>query len=177
MAQRLYSLIEGKAPNGYSYSILTNHKGNDYFGFFLKNNIKITYFGLREEIWAKYGKKVFYKNTKNGHRVSFEETPNFYINENGYFSSHNDIKFNFIVHSSGGLAIREYMRLLMKQKNRSIPVKNIINLSVPQKGASMLASLHKGFTNLIEHSTKNFYENRYNKNIKIETKNDEKFIL
>jgi len=173
MARRLYCLIEGKAPGYYNYDIITNHKGNDYSGFFKKNDLKVTFFGLKEEMWAKYGKKVYYKAKGKEIRVSLTETKNFYTNENWYFESPDNIKFNFVVHSSGGLAIREYIRILLNEK-KSVPVKNIINLSVPQKGASMIFSLHKGFRNLIEYSTSSFFENKQNKSVTIESDGKEK---
>lgn len=166
MAERLYCLIEGKAPKNKSYNLLTKHKGNDYGGFIEKEGKRIFFKGVREEIWIKYGKKVFYTFKNKTYNVSLIETDNFFENKDFYFNTPKEIKFNFVTHSSGGLALREYIRLMLKE-GKEVPVKNIINLSVPQKGASMVFNLHKGFRNLINHSVDSFYKNKDLKSITI----------
>ncbi len=173
MSQRLYCLIEGEAPRFKNYYSLTNHKGNDYKGEFIKNGEKIYFYGLRQEIWSKYGNKVYYNVKNNKKTVSYKKTDFFYENDNFYFNDPDDVKFNFITHSSGGLALREYVRLRLVEK-KSVPVKNIVNLSVPQKGASMLLGMKKGFKNLIKHSADMFFKNENIKSVKIYSSEKEK---
>nr|HPO50141.1 hypothetical protein [Spirochaetota bacterium] len=66
-----------------------------------------------------------------------------------------------------------YVRLRLVEK-KSVPVKNIVNLSVPQKGASMLLGMKKGFKNLIKHSADMFFKNENIKSVKIYSSEKEK---
>jgi len=160
MSDRLFAFIRGRAPKFRSYNALINYKGNDYGGFFEINGEKIYFKGLIEEIWAKYGKKVYYRVKNNRNEVVLEPKKDsaFYLNENYYFEDYKEIKFNVVAHSSGGLAIRKYLGLCEKE-NAVIHINSVINLSVPQKGARMLYDLKGGFYNLIDETIKRFYQN------------------
>ena len=125
----------------------------------MRNGKEIHFNGLIEEIWAKYGKDVYYRQTKSGYFVTVEENGDgCYANDNGYFDMPEQIKFNVIAHSSGGLAIREYIRLMYKE-NRPVPLNSIINLSVPQKGARLVLGLENNFPGLIRTGIESFYNN------------------
>ena len=160
MSDRLFAFIQGQAPKFRSYKSLINHKGNDYGGFVEIDGQKIYYRGLVEEIWAKYGEKVYYVVKNKRAYVVLEQTnaPSFYLNQNYYFQDYKKIKFNVVAHSSGGLAIRKYIGLCEKY-NVPNHINSIINLSIPQKGARMLYDLKGGFYNLIDETINRFYQN------------------
>ena len=163
MSNRLFCLIQGKAPKGKNYKKITNYKGNDYEGNVIFDGKIIKYNGLIEEIWAKYGNKVYYKKDGNKCRITLNSNENnssdFYMNKDSYFNAPDEIKFNIICHSSGGLALRKYIQLCRKESlNHHINV--IINLSVPQKGARMNFSLKKAFPLLLDKTLTKFYNNK-----------------
>ncbi len=161
MADRLFCLMQGRAPKNKNYRYLTHYEGNDYSGYIFKNNKKIMFNGVIEEVWAKYGEKVHYKFNGKNFIIILHPGKNenqFYLNGEGYFKKPEDIKFNFIVHSSGGIALRRYIRMCSDEK---LPgnINTIINLSVPQMGARMLLNLKNGFPALINDTINNFYSN------------------
>jgi hypothetical protein len=161
MSDRFFSLMQGRAPKNKNYNALINYKGNDYSGTVTRDNKTIYFKGIIEETWAKYGKRVYYKFDRNNYRVVLSpdnNTTDFYINDDGYFDKPEDIKFNFIVHSSGGLAIRRYIQMCLDE-NLPVNVNSIINLSVPQRGARMLFALKNGFPAMINDTMNKFYEN------------------
>ena len=109
MADRLYCLINGTAPEYKNYKALTKVKGNDWSGTVLRNGVEIRFTGLMEEIWAKYGKKVHYENHNGIYRIisgnngigSASDSGLSFENPRGYFDNFEDIKFNIVAHSSG----------------------------------------------------------------------------
>lgn len=159
MSDRLFCLIKGRAPGFKNFKRITGHKGNDYEGSLTRAGITLSYKGLIEEVWAKYGKKVYYNKTKKGNTIVLSETEHFYENKNWYFESPDKIKFNIVCHSSGGLAIRKFMQLCRKE-NSEIPVNAIINLSVPQQGARLLYTYKKAFSRLIDESVTSLFNNK-----------------
>ena len=165
MSERLFALIHGRSSNGKLYYDLKNYKGNDYSGYCLRENKKIYFYGLVEELWAKYGKKVFYKKVNNKLRVVLNAGKNkkvfYYENKNGYFDSPDEIKLNVIAHSSGGVALRRYLQICKNEKIND-HINMIINLSVPQKGARMNYQLKKAFPELIKIGIDKFYSNKDN---------------
>lgn len=175
MSDRLFCLMHGYAPNFKSYNNLTNYKGNDFEGTVTRDRITIHYRGIIEEIWAKYGTRVFYKKTNDKNRiVVYRDKMNpekyknlkFYINTNGYFDDPDKIKLNFIVHSSGGIALRRYMQICKKYKIQN-HINIIINLSVPQKGARLVYQLKDAFPELLDDAMNNFWSNKDKKTITI----------
>lgn len=166
MSDRLFAFIQGRSPKFRSYKSLINHKGNDYGGFVEIDGQKIYFKGLVEEIWAKYGEKVYYVVKNRRAKVVLEPKKDsaFYLNKNYYFQDYKEIKFNVVAHSSGGLAIRKYLDLCEDNKAPN-HINSIINLSIPQKGARMLYDLKGGFYNLIDETIKRFYQNIDNSEI------------
>ncbi len=170
MSNRLFALMHGRAPKFKFYKKLTNYKGNDFYGT-LESDVKNIYFkGIIEEIWAKYGKKVYYQKSLNKNIIILnpdkQKNFNFYINKNGYFNNPNEIKLNFIVHSSGGIALRRYIQLCSKE-NIYNHINIIINLSVPHKGARLVYNLKNAFSSLLNDAINNFFINKKNKTITI----------
>lgn len=171
MSDRLFALIQGKAPKFKNYKLITNHFGNDYSGYAIRSGKKIYFFGLLEEIWLKYGKKIYLKKYKDGYKVLLYNTNqkenNFcIINNNYYFNSPEEIKFNVVAHSSGGLAIRKYISICEKEK---LPhgINLIINLSVPQKGARMNYALKNAFPELLKISIESVFNKKQTGKIEI----------
>lgn len=160
MSDRLYLFLTGEAPDCKNAFILSNYKGNDFSGYCIRDKKEIVFKGLIEEVWAKYGKKVFYKKHGNIYRIVShkDKYDGFYTNKNGYYETIDDVKFNFVVHSSGGLAIRKVMSYLAKE-NKSHHIASVINLSVPQNGARMLRDMKEGFAQLITDCINGIYEN------------------
>ncbi|MBP7552916.1 MAG: hypothetical protein KA885_05765, partial [Spirochaetes bacterium] len=134
MSDRLFAFIQGRSPKFRSYKSLINHKGNDYGGFVEIDGQKIYFKGLVEEIWAKYGEKVYYvvKNRRAEVVLEPKKDAAFYLNKDYYFQDYKEIKFNVVAHSSGGLAIRKYLDLCEDNKAPN-HINSIINLSIPQK--------------------------------------------
>lgn len=162
MADRLFCLMMGRAPKGRSFKGLTNHRGGDYRGSVVRDGRIIEFQGLLEELWAKYGRRVSYKEVGRGFRVVLEPGNRagrsaYYENEAGYFGHPDEIKFNILAHSSGGLAIRRFIELC-EREGLSVPVNLIINLSVPQKGARMNYTLKSAFPELIRDTMISFFE-------------------
>ncbi len=173
MSDRLFCFMHGYAPNFKSYKNLTNYKGNDFEGTVTRDGKTIYFKGIIEEIWAKYGIKIFYKKIKDKNRiVLFPEKINpekyknldFYINNNGYFDKPDKIKLNFIVHSSGGIALRRYIQLCKNYKIQN-HINIIINLSVPQKGARLVYQLKGAFPELLNEAMNNFWINKDKKTV------------
>ncbi len=153
MAQRIFCLIHGYAYPGQSWGILTSHRGNDYTGVQVIDNKEIEYRGVIENLWLLYGKKVIISKRFGKYRVVLErkwyDTDTYILdNPDGYFDSYNDIKLNLVVHSSGGLALREYMRMAQNLRIQN-HVNLIVNLSIPQRGATITLNLRNGFNELI----------------------------
>jgi len=162
MADRLYCFIHGEAPDFKDYKRLTNYKGNDYNGIVSIGAKNIAYSGLVEEIWAKYGKKVYYGKVKNGYKIILKpgaDEQNFYMNDKGYFNDPEEIKFNIVAHSCGGVALRQYIKIC-KDKNIDHHINSIINLSVPQKGARLVYALKGAFQELIKDSIDKVYSDK-----------------
>jgi len=162
MADRFYCLIHGNAPKFKNYKRLTDHKGIDYSGSVIIGDKDIAFSGLTEEIWAKYGEKVYYRNVNNGYKIVLnpsDNDQNFYINDNGYFNSPDEIKFNIIAHSCGGVALRQYIKIC-KDENANPHINSIINLSVPQKGARLVYALKSAFQELIKDSVDKVYSDK-----------------
>ncbi len=178
MANRLFCLMQGRAPKSKNYKRLIDYEGNDFEAICIRSGKIITFRGLIEEIWAKYGKKVYFQKNKNKNIIVLnpdkkkKEIKDYYINENGYFNTPEEIKLNFVVHSSGGVALRRYIKMC-KEENLPTNINIIINLSVPQKGARMLHQLKKAFPLLMEDAISNFWKNKDTKSITIKNKNNE----
>jgi hypothetical protein len=169
MALRLFCLLNGRAPKNMDFRTLTNFKGCDLSGTVVRDGREIRFDGLIEELWVKYGKIVHYSGSNGKFNVSYDDKGDlFYINPDGYFDSCKDINFNVVAHSSGGLAIREFMRLQSKE-GLFIPVNSIINLSVPQKGARLVVNLDNNFPKLIRAGIDSFYGNIGSGKIEIKT--------
>lgn len=174
MSDRFFALMFGTAPRFKNYKRLTNYQGNDFAGSCIRDDKEIIFRGILEEVWSKYGKKVYYKITKQGNRVIIDdsqvkENTSFYINNEGYFDSPNDIKFNFIVHSSGGIVVRRYIELC--QNNKLDPhINSIVNLSIPQKGARLVFALKGAFPKLIKEAIDNFWQYKDSKSITVDNK-------
>ncbi len=171
MADRLFCLMQGRAPRFKNYKQLINYKGNDFEGSCTRTNITVYFKGLIEEVWAKYGKKVYYIRKKNRYCVildpdKFKKTSEFYINENSYFDSPEQIKFNFVVHSSGGIALRRYIQMC-EEEGLNSNINTIINLSVPQRGARMMYRLKNGFPALISDTMESFFKKIDSGNVEI----------
>jgi hypothetical protein len=166
MADRFFALMHGYAPKFKSYKNLINYKGNDFDGTINIENKTIHFKGIIEEIWAKYGKRVYYAKKLNKNRIILntdnQNNTNFYINKDGYFNNPSEIKFNLIVHSSGGIALRRYLQICNKEKINN-HINTIINLSVPQKGARLVYELKNAFPLLLNDAMNNFWKNRENK--------------
>lgn len=174
MSDRLFCLMYGRAPKYKNYKRLTNYNGNDYSGICARAG-KIIYFkGVIQELWAKYGKKVNYKTTNNENFITFENTPDFYTNPDGYFDNPDEIKFNLVAHSSGGVSLRRYIQLCEKE-NLFHHINMIINLSVPQKGARMMYKLKTAFPDLIKNALDEFYNNKNTGIVNITLKNGKKY--
>ena len=176
MSDRFFALMHGHAPKYKFYKILINYEGNDFDGTIKINNIQIYFKGIIEEVWAKYGKKVYYKKSLNKNRVVINPVNknNFYINQNGYFNDPSEIKFNFIVHSSGGIALRRFIQMC-KKENLDNHINIIINLSVPQKGARLVYKLNNAFPLLLNDAMNNFWNNKESKTISITDKEGKTF--
>jgi hypothetical protein len=160
MGDRFFCLMQGKAPGLKSWRRLTNYEGNDYEGIINMDGNEIHFRGLIEEIWARYGKTVNFVRTKNGLRVTLESSSDgayagSYSNPDGYFTKPDEIGFNLVVHSSGGIALRRYIQLCEKE-GLNHHVKSIVNLSVPQQGASMKYALKRAFPKLIRQAMNKF---------------------
>ncbi|MCG8572495.1 MAG: hypothetical protein MJB14_20370 [Spirochaetes bacterium] len=163
MGERLFCLLIGRAPKRKSYHKLTKYKGCDFSGTCIRNKQEIYFQGLIAEIWAKYG-KVVHCQKSNNHWLAKpyldQSKSDFtYQNPTGYFDHPDQIKLTMITHSSGGLALRYFIGLCQNE-NISIPVAQIVNLSVPQKGARMNYTLNQAFPRLIEDAINQFYENQ-----------------
>jgi len=167
MTYRFFILIHGRAPFGQNYSLLTSYEGNDFTGSCIREGRVIHFNGLVEEIWSKYGKKVYYLKKNNKFYVDItSSSKNFYINKDGYFDNVKDIRFNVLTHSSGGVALRMYFKIC-KENNVFHYVNSIINLSVPHKGSRMVYALKNAFQELMKDAVNNFYKNIENGFVKV----------
>lgn len=164
MSERFFSFMKGRASRGKILNNIIRYKGNDFSGYLEIENKNIYFNGIVEEVWAKYGSKVYYSKSGKDFRVSFKETLNYYENRNYYFEKHEDIKFNIVCHSSGGLAVRYYIKKCLEE-NTPHHINKIINLSVPQNGARMNYRLKDAFPELIDDAINSIYENKYSKSI------------
>jgi len=166
MADRLFCFMQGRAPKGKNYNKIINHPGNDYSGECIRDGKMINFKGIIEEVWAKYGKRVYYKLENDKYYVVLKKKNcDFYENKEGYYDSPEQIKFNFVVHSSGGIALRRYIELCYEE-DLPVNINLIINLSVPQKGARMLYNISDAFPDLIADTVN-----------KVFSKKDEGFII
>ncbi len=177
MAKRFYCLMKGRAPRCDSYAILTAHKGMDYRKTITIQQRPVEYYGLIENLWLLYGKKVYLKKTGNKYRVLLEPKSTagleFIENQDGYFDNYRDIKVNIVAHSSGGLAIREYIRMVMADDSLH-HINSIINLSIPQRGATITTKIKPGFNKLIDFAIDGVFKNK-DSDIEVITASGRKF--
>jgi hypothetical protein len=168
MADRFFCIMKGYAPKHKNYNALMNYKGIDYKGSCIRDGKTIYFKGLIEETWAKYGKKVHLNKIDNKFHVVLNEnsTGDYYENTDGYFDTPSEIKFNLLVHSSGGIVLRRYLQMCREEKIET-NVNLIVNLSIPQKGARLLYNIKSAFPILINDTVKSFYNNLDNGIVKV----------
>jgi hypothetical protein len=159
MGERLFLLMQGHAPSGKSETILRNYRGNDFEGTCQREGKTIRFKGVAEELWAKYGRKVYIRPEGNAWRTVIhpDQEYRFYTNPEGYFNRPDEIGINFLTHSSGGLALRYYLALC-RREGRDPHIRGMINLAVPQKGARMTLKLNEAFQKLLKASAASFMD-------------------
>jgi len=173
MTDRLFAHIQGKSPRGKLLQCITRYKGNDFSGSVMRNGVSIQYRGLIEELWVKYGKDVSYQKKNDVFNVVLypvaEKKYLSYSNADFYFSTPDEIKFNVVAHSSGGLSIRKYIEMCLNE-GINHHVNQIINLSVPQEGARMNFRLKTAFPVLINDAIANIFAHKDTKSIALRDK-------